>query len=63
MPKKPERFRVCAVCGKRHAATYSFRLALRAIGIAGDEAVPTCVIKAQRAFDMKQRAEGMPACR
>jgi hypothetical protein len=41
-----ERFRVCAVCGKRHGATYGFHTTLTRLGIPGDKAVPACVIKA-----------------
>jgi hypothetical protein len=34
------RFRVCAVCGKRHGPTYGFKTTLRRIGIMeGDKAV------------------------
>ena len=43
--KKPNPYRVCAVCGKRHGPTYGFRNVLRHLGIVGDKAVPKCVEK------------------
>ena len=41
-------FRVCAVCGKRHAATYGFRNLLARNGIAGDKAAIVCIRKLSR---------------
>lgn len=42
-PKHNPPFRVCAVCGKRHAATYGFRNTLSYYGIKGDKAAVMCV--------------------
>jgi hypothetical protein len=51
---KRERFRVCAVCGKRHGPTFGFKTTLRRVGImTGDKAVPACVIKAQHEFERR----------
>lgn len=36
-------FRVCAVCGQRHAPTYGFRRTLAAHGIKGDKAAVKCI--------------------
>lgn len=52
-PIKPYRFRVCAVCGKRHAHTYGFHHVLHRIGIKGDKAAVVCVQRAQREFDRR----------
>lgn len=46
-----KRHRICAVCGKRHGATYGFKLTLQRLGLPNwrdDKAVPECVIKLQR---------------
>jgi hypothetical protein len=32
---KQERYRVCAVCGKRHGPTYGFQAMLEGLGIKG----------------------------
>jgi len=45
---KPQVYRVCAVCGKRHGPTYGFRNTLRHLNIKGDKAVPKCVEKAMK---------------
>lgn len=44
-----ERYRICAVCKKRHGATYGFKNTLKRLGIEGDKAVPSCVVKAVKA--------------
>lgn len=53
MQRKPQVFRVCAVCGKRHGVTYGFRSTLTRLGIPGDKAVKECVQKAARERDDK----------
>ena len=55
-PKKPQVFRVCAVCGKRHGVTYGYRSTLRRLGIEGDKATNACVRKAAAERDPKIRA-------
>jgi hypothetical protein len=42
-----QRFRVCAVCGKRHGPTYGFRRTLAFHGIEGDKATIECIRKLQ----------------
>lgn len=43
------RYRVCAVCGKRHGPTYGFKTMLRRLGIMqGDKATIECINKLQR---------------
>jgi hypothetical protein len=46
--RKSQVYRVCAVCGKRHAATYGFRSTLIRYGIKGDKAAIECVRKLQQ---------------
>lgn len=53
--KKPQVYRVCAVCGKRHGVTYGFRSTLTRLGIKGDKAVKECVQRAARERDPKIR--------
>jgi hypothetical protein len=48
MTTKRHVYRVCAVCGKRHGATYGFKLTLQRLGLENwrdDKAVPACVEK------------------
>jgi hypothetical protein len=57
------RFRVCAVCGRRHGVTYAFRNTLLRIGIATpydrlDKAVPSCVISAVKKYERQQSRQG-----
>jgi hypothetical protein len=40
-----ERYRVCAVCGRRHGPTVSYRLMLESLGLKGDWAAPGCLAK------------------
>jgi hypothetical protein len=60
---KQERYRVCAVCGRRHGPTYGFRAMLDGLGMKGEWAAPGCVAKlvsyreAQRRL---QQASGDP---
>jgi hypothetical protein len=42
---KQERYRVCAVCGKRHGPTYGFQAMLEGLGIKGTWAAPDCLAK------------------
>ena len=48
-PKHTTPFRVCAVCGKRHAPTYGFKGTLAYYGIEGDKAAVACVRGLHRA--------------
>jgi hypothetical protein len=53
--KPTDRYRVCAVCGRRHGVTYGFRTILLRMGIATpadkkDKAVKECVIKAAQTW-------------
>lgn len=42
----------CAICGKQHGMTYSFRATLQSHGIKGEYASPNCIRKlAQQAED------------
>ena len=43
--RKSDRFRVCAVCGKRHGPTYGFQSVLRHSGLTGDKATIECIRK------------------
>jgi hypothetical protein len=60
---KQERYRVCAVCGRRHGPTYGFQAMLDGLGLKGEWAAPGCVAKlvsyreAQRRL---QQASGDP---
>ena len=40
-----ERYRVCAVCGRRHGPTYGFEPVLAGLGLKGVWAAPGCVAK------------------
>jgi hypothetical protein len=40
-----ERYRVCAVCGRRHGPTYGFASVLMRLGLKGSWAAPGCVAK------------------
>lgn len=51
---KASTFRICAVCGKRHGATFGYRTTLRLLGIKGDKAVPECVRKALTVHQAEQ---------
>jgi hypothetical protein len=42
---KQERYRVCAVCGRRHGPTYGFQAMLVGLGLKGEWAAPGCVAK------------------
>jgi hypothetical protein len=42
---KQERYRVCAVCGRRHGPTYGFQSMLDRLGMKGVWAAPGCVAK------------------
>ena len=42
---KQERYRVCAVCGRRHGPTYGFQAMLEGLGMKGVWAAPGCVAK------------------
>lgn len=42
------KYRVCAICHKRHAHTYGFHTLLARYGIAGDKAAISCVRKLQK---------------
>jgi hypothetical protein len=42
---KGERYRVCAVCGRRHGPTYGFQLMLEGLGMKGIWAAPGCLAK------------------
>lgn len=44
-PMKRQVFRVCAVCGKRHAPTYGFKTILSRNFIRGDKAAIECIKK------------------
>jgi hypothetical protein len=57
--KNNERYRICAVCGKRHGATFGFHHILRGLGIEGDKAVPACVIKAMKKAEDKRVKQGL----
>lgn len=46
--KSANRYRVCAVCNKRHAPTLYFRKILERYGISGDRAAIACVLKQAR---------------
>jgi len=43
--KQQERYRVCAVCGRRHGPTYGFQAMLEGLGMKGVWAAPGCVAK------------------
>jgi hypothetical protein len=60
MIKKPQTFRVCAVCGMRHGVTYGFRNTLKRLGIDGDKAVPACVTKALNKADRLRKVRALP---
>lgn len=59
MAKRTERFRVCAVCGKRHAVTYGFGTILARLGIKGNKAAPACVTKAVKRAEELARRRGL----
>jgi hypothetical protein len=40
-----ERYRVCAVCGRRHGPTFGFEAVLAGLGLKGVWAAPGCVAK------------------
>ena len=40
-----ERYRVCAVCGRRHGPTFGFQSMLEGLGLKGAWAAPGCVAK------------------
>ena len=40
--KQQERYRVCAVCGRRHGPTYGFQAMLEGLGMKGVWAAPGC---------------------
>jgi hypothetical protein len=42
---KQERYRVCAVCGRRHSPTRSFQSILEGLGMRGVWAAPGCLAK------------------
>src|ERR1700758_5403741 len=42
---KKDRYRVCAVCGRRHGPTYGFQSMLEGLGIKGTWAAPDCLAK------------------
>jgi hypothetical protein len=49
---KAEFTHACAVCGKEHGVTYSFKATLRGHGIKGEYASPACIRRlAQQAED------------
>lgn len=50
---RSSRFRVCAVCGKRHGVTYGYRNTLARLGFKGDKAVPACVQIAMKKAEAK----------
>ena len=54
-----ERYRVCAVCKKRHGVTFGFRHTLHSLGIEGDKAVPACVIRAQKKAEQNRLKQGL----
>ena len=43
--KQQERYRVCAVCGRRHGPTFGYQFMLVRLGIRGECAAPGCVAK------------------
>ena len=45
MKKAQERYRVCAVCGRRHAPTYRYQSMLEVLDLKGVWAAPACVAK------------------
>jgi len=51
-------FRVCAVCGQRHAATYGFKNTLEYYGIKGDKAALKCVRDLHRTHPRKDALLG-----
>jgi hypothetical protein len=40
-----ERYRVCAVCGRRHGPTFGYQFMLESLGLKGLWAAPDCVAK------------------
>jgi hypothetical protein len=40
-----ERYRVCAVCGRRHGPTFSYTYMLQSLGLKGAWATPGCVAR------------------
>lgn len=45
MIKRPQVYRICAVCGKKHGVTYGFKTILSRNGIKGDKATKECIRK------------------
>jgi hypothetical protein len=52
---KQERYRVCAVCGRRHGPTYGFQAMLERLGMRGEWAAPGCVAKLISFRDAERR--------
>ena len=50
------RYRVCAVCGKRHSTTHNFLKILQWYGLKGDQAAASCIAK----LPLITRSDGMP---
>jgi hypothetical protein len=56
-PPPPQVFRVCAICGRRHAPTYGFRQTLEYYGIKGDKAAVECVRNLHRTHPQPKSAK------
>ena len=54
---KQERYRVCAVCGRRHGTTFGFQSKLEELGIKGVWAAPDCLAKLEAERRLHERKQ------